>query len=66
MEPYQQRAVEEHREVVQRRQKLAAAINNVADFNKFPGAEQERMKRQLRIMVEYEGVLQERIDHFPK
>jgi hypothetical protein len=64
MQPYQMRAVAELKDLRDRRQKLANAINDTADFRQFPNAEQERMKRQHRIMLEYEQVLSERVAYF--
>ena len=66
MQPYQQRAVEEHKGLVERRQHLASAINDRNDFKHFSNAEQARMKRQLNVMVQYEDVLGERLQHFTR
>lgn len=66
MQPHQQRVVAELRELTDRREKLGSFIAGAgAIFSTLPNDEQERLRRQFDIMVRYEGVLQERIDHFP-
>jgi hypothetical protein len=65
MEAYQGRVVTEIGELKDKREKLATFIGGNT-FNKLPTDEQQRLRRQFDIMIEYEGVLQERIDHFTK
>jgi|SRR5579863_3838216 len=65
MQPHQQRVVAELKELTEKREKLATFLctpNGVCE--KLPPDEQARLRRQFDIMVQYEGVLQERIDHF--
>jgi hypothetical protein len=64
MAPHQQRVVEELEQLRERRDKLGLFWQNPL-FKALPTDEQERMGRQFDIMVQYERVLQERIDHFP-
>jgi hypothetical protein len=66
MEPYQNRVVDELKELTVKRERLGAFIGSSPVFRGLPYDEQERMRRQFDIMVQYEGVLQERIDYFPK
>jgi hypothetical protein len=65
LEPYQERVVAELKELIGRREKLAVFIVSPV-FDKLPKEERQRLRRQFDIMIEYEAVLQERIDHFPK
>lgn len=63
MQAYQQRVVDEKRELDERGDKLDQFI--LSDrFGTLPAAEQERMKRQLEIMGKYSEVLGERIAAF--
>lgn len=66
MQPFQQRVVDELRELSDKRDKLQAFIAGASNgvFEKLPANEQERMRRQKDIMVQYENVLKERIDNF--
>ena len=66
MEPHEQRVVKELKELTDKREKLAYFIAQHPRFKELPEAEQERLRRQFDIMVRYEGVLRERIDHFPE
>lgn len=66
MQPYQQRVVEELKELKSKRDKLALFIGGAVAYTSLPQNEQTRLRRQLDIMLDYEGVLEERIDHFPK
>ena len=64
MLPYQQRVVEEKQELDKKIDKLALFLKG--EFSKFlPSEEQGRLQRQYHIMIEYSGVLAERITHFP-
>lgn len=65
MQPHQERVVAELKELTEKREKLAVFIGSSPTFGKLPADEQMRLRRQFDIMVSYEGVLQERIDHFP-
>ena len=65
MEPYQQRVIDEHKELQERRQKLAPFIGS-DKYRSLPNDEQNRLRRQHSIMVAYEDVLEERIAHFPE
>ena len=66
MEPHQQRVVEELKQLTDRREKLGIFMGGGKVFGALPADEQSRLRRQFDIMVSYEGVLQERINHFPK
>lgn len=68
MQPHQQRVVDELRELSDRREKLQAFIAGASNgvFEKLPSDEKERMRHQKDIMVQYEDILKERIDHFPE
>ena len=67
MQPHQQRVVAELKDLTEKREKLGAFIAGAGNnlFAGLPADEQTRLRRQFDIMVQYEGVLQERIDHFP-
>ena len=65
MPPHQQRVIDELNELADRRNKLCAFIDNSPIFKSIPADEQERLKRQMRIMGEYVAVLSERIAEFP-
>ena len=62
--PHQQRVVDEKTELDECRAKLGDFITVNPIFKGLPEAEQERLKRQRRIMSEYSDVLGERIDAF--
>ena len=65
MQPHQERVVAELKDLTGKREKLALFIGDGKLFGNLPTDEQARLRRQFDIMVLYEGVLQERIDHFP-
>ena len=65
MLPHQERVVQELKDLTDKREKLAFFIGTSKTFSGLPDDEQQRLRRQFDIMVQYEGVLQERIDHFP-
>jgi hypothetical protein len=67
MQPYQERVVNELKELSEKREKLATFLAGPPSSTLYslPSDEQTRLRRQLDIMVQYEGILQERIDHFP-
>lgn len=66
MQPHEERVVEELKDLMGKREKLGAFIAARHTFEALPGDEQERLGRQHIIMLDYEGVLQERIAAFPK
>lgn len=66
MQPHQERVVNELKALTGKREALALFIGRNDTFSTLPIDEQERLRRQFDIMVMYEGVLQERIDHFPR
>jgi radical SAM superfamily enzyme YgiQ (UPF0313 family) len=66
MQPHQERVVAELKELTEKRRKLGLFIADNAMFGALPREERVRLRRQFDIMIQYEGVLQERIDHFPK
>lgn len=63
MEPYQQRVVDEKRELDEKLDKLIEFVKTDA-FKLINSEEQGRLKRQLAIMEQYSMVLSERIVHF--
>ena len=65
MQPHEQRVVNELKDLSEKREKLAVFLGG-STIAALPSDEQQRLRRQFDIMVQYEGVLQERIDHFPK
>lgn len=65
MQPHEERVVAELKELAEKREKLALFIGESPIFATLPKDEQLRLGRQFDIMLQYEGVLQERIDHFP-
>ena len=62
--PHQQRVIDEKTELDQRRAKLGDFITVNPIFQGLPKAEQERLKRQRKIMTEYSEILGERIAAF--
>ena len=64
MEPYQQRVVEELKEIEGRREKICAFLESEKG-KQLPEAEKRRMTRQYFILNLYELVLEERIANFP-
>lgn len=66
MQPHQERVVNECKDLTEKKEKLGLFIGASSPFNSLPFDEQDRLRRQLAIMIQYEGVLQERIDNFPK
>lgn len=63
MLPYQERAVAERSDLDSKIEKLRAFVQTPA-FNSLAIEEQERMKRQFAVMLEYSGILRERINAF--
>jgi hypothetical protein len=63
MEAYQQRVVEEKRELDIKRDKLTEFLKSPNRI-KVPQDEQDRLTRQLAVMEVYSGILAERITHF--
>jgi hypothetical protein len=64
MQPHQERVVVELAELKEKREKLGAFLFGPI-LTTLAKDEIERLRRQHDIMVQYEGVLQERIAHFP-
>jgi len=64
MQPHKERVVAELKDLTGKREKLALFIGDGKLFGNVPTNERARLRRQFDIMVQYEGVLQERIDHF--
>jgi len=62
MQAYQERVVDEYKELRSKRERLGLFLAKPPV--PVPSDELDRMRRQFNIMVEYEGVLQERIDRF--
>lgn len=65
MKPHEDRVVAELKELAERREKLGIFIRTSSFFGNLPEDEQFRLGKQLEIMIQYEEVLQDRIDHFP-
>jgi hypothetical protein len=63
-EPYQQRVVEEHAELVKKLTGLRKFIADTDVFQKVDRDERRRMIRQEVVMTEYADVLDERIKAF--
>jgi hypothetical protein len=63
MEAYQQRVVEEKRELDSKRDKLTEFLKSPNRI-KVSQDEQDRLARQLAAMEVYSGILAERIVHF--
>jgi|HubBroStandDraft_6_1064221.scaffolds.fasta_scaffold00134_60 hypothetical protein len=65
MQAHQERVVAELKDLTVKREKLGAFLaGNPNLASSVPKDELARLRRQFDIMVSYEGVLQERIDHF--
>lgn len=64
MKPYQERVVEEKRELDEKLAKLDA-FGRTEQFTSLSADEQGRMNRQHSIMEDYSKVLGERIEAFP-
>jgi hypothetical protein len=66
MQPHQERVVAELKDLTSKRERLGTFISNPTNstYAALPDAEKTRLRRQFDIMVQYEGVLQERIDNF--
>ncbi len=65
MLPHQARVVEERSELVERLQRLRTFMLSPA-FGAVDPAEQVRLRRQERVMTDFEAILSERIAAFPK
>ncbi len=63
MQPYQQRVVDEHRDLTERLAKLVAFVESDR-FDQVRLDEGNRMLRQRKAMESYAEVLRERIDAF--
>lgn len=64
MEDWQQRVVDEHRELCGKLTKLAQFITNDPAFSPIDMYQQNLLRRQRAAMIEYEAVLAERIKLF--
>lgn len=62
MQAHQERVVDEYKDLKIKREKLGAFLANLPVV--VEPAERERLQRQFDIMVQYEGILCERIDNF--
>jgi hypothetical protein len=65
MKEFQQRAMDERMELSERIYKLSAFLKSEM-FQSLPSDEQERLQRQLEIMVQYHTILADRIANFPQ
>ena len=63
MEDYQQRVVDEKTELDGKIERLNSFFSN-PKFRELPPDEQDRMTRQCQAMIEYTGILAERIAAF--
>jgi hypothetical protein len=63
VQPFQQRVVEESRELRYKLDKLNTFVETEM-FNQLPVDEKDRMQRQRSLMDQYADVLDERILHF--
>ena len=66
LKPYQQRVVDEKKELDRRCAKLVAFINDSDKFAKVNDDERDRLERQSTAMLEYSKILGERIAAFTK
>lgn len=64
MLPYQERVIEEKKQLSERLQKLTEFIFSGQAFDSLPKEERQRLVRQMNIMSEYSIVLLERIVAF--
>jgi hypothetical protein len=61
--PHQQRVIDEHAQLSEKITKLSQFFN-LETYATLPGVETSRLRRQYRIMLLYQEVLQERIAAF--
>jgi len=66
MQPYQERVVEERRELDEKISKLDKFIAGNEIFDALPPDEKYRLRDQLRVMMRYSSILGERIEKLPK
>ena len=66
MEPWQQRVVDEHREVSDRLIKLTAFISGNEAFARLHAIDQSLLRAQRSAMVDYEAVITQRIARFSR
>lgn len=64
MQPYQQRAIDEKKELDDRLEKLNSFITSSPIYSGLDAAEKGRLERQRNIMTGYSNVLRERIEAF--
>lgn len=65
VQPHQQRVIDEKCQLDVKVQALRKFIDENQMFSRLPMDEQSRMRRQLDAMVQYSGILGERIECFP-
>ncbi len=63
MKPYQERVIAEYKDLQSKLIKLSAMIEGPA-FGTLKLRDQDLLKRQLKIMTDYERVLAQRIEEF--
>lgn len=64
MQPHQERAVTEKKELDEKIDKLKAFIMENPVFKTLPADEQKRLNRQCDVMIEYSKILGARIEAF--
>lgn len=65
MQPHEERVVQELKDLSEKLEKLTAFIDGEV-YNSLPTLEQARLRRQFVVMQNYESILKERIDNFPR
>lgn len=63
MKPFQERVVEEKKQLDEKIEKLNTFLDHV-EISSIPQDEWERLTRQQALMLSYSQVLGERIEHF--
>lgn len=64
MKDYQQRVIDEKKELDEKAKKLSDFIGLSSEFENIPPDEQERLREQNEIMWQYSEILGQRIDAF--
>jgi hypothetical protein len=64
MQPYQERVVEEHKQLGEKIDKLDRFVAEDEIFTALPVEEKFRLRQQLSIMLRYSSILAERIGAF--
>ena len=62
--PFQRRVVDEMNELSKKLEKLNEFIGDNAIFAGLPYDEQIRLRKQREVMIQYRGILVDRIAHF--